>query len=139
MSTSEPIELVPDEISILEWYDGAIRGIAESQGKYYLFTLAAWDPNSGRKDYVLINIDPETSAEMKQLCNWKLGVQPDEEKWSRFDQLYDRYLTHYQGPIYRLTEEPVVNKSFAMTAITRDHLNQLRNYDIEKAIGYRGS
>jgi hypothetical protein len=134
MSPSEPIDFVPDEISILDWYDGVIRGIARSQGEDYLFIMAAWDLVSGRKAYVMVNLDPAIAIEMKQLCQWKLGDDPDEEKWNRFDQIYDQYLTNYEGSAYLLSEAPIVSKTLTITATTADHLDELRDYDIEKTM-----
>ena len=134
MSASEPNYFVPEEISILEWYDGVIRGIARSQGNDYLFVRAAWDLVTERMAYVMVNLDPATGTEMKQLCKWTLGDDPDQEKWNRFNQLFDQYLMNYEGTAYLLSEEPDTSKSFAMTAITVDHLDELSDYDIEKAI-----
>ena len=62
MSSSEPMEFLPAQISILEWYDGVVRGIAESPGKSYLFTLAAWGPGSATKAYLLIDVDLATAG-----------------------------------------------------------------------------
>jgi hypothetical protein len=137
MTTLEPVEFVPDEISILEWYDGVIRGIAESQAKSYLFTLAAWDMASGRKAYVLINLDPATAADMKLLCKWTLGDPPDEEKWHRFSQTYDQYLRNYKGPAYLSNEQPAATRRITITSITTDHLHELLDYDLEKTMDLR--
>jgi len=41
MSNSKQAQLIPDEVTIIDWYDGIIRGIARSQDHYYLFILAA--------------------------------------------------------------------------------------------------
>ena len=134
MSTSDSIEFVPNEISVLDWYDGVIRGIAESEGKDYLFIMAAWDWASRRKAFVMINLDPATSSEMKRLCAWKVGEEADEERWDRFEQLYNQYLADYDGPAYLLSQEPVVANILPMTAIPTDHLDELREYDIENTM-----
>ena len=134
MSSSEPRELVPDEISILEWYDGVIRGIAESPDKSYLFTLAAWDPDDSRKAYILIDVDLATAAEMKLLCKWKLGDQAHEEEWNRFNQIYNKYLSNYKGPAYLSNEEPKATRRITLKGITTDHLHELLDYDLEKQI-----
>lgn len=136
MSTAESIELVPNEISIIDYYDGAMRGVVESDGKYYLFIMVAFDPAKRRRAYVVINLDPVTAREIKQLC-WKPGDLPtedDEEKWHRLEEIYDEYLTNYKGPVYFSTEEPSKEQSVAITAIAFDHLDQLRKFDIEKTI-----
>ena len=135
MSTSESIKLVPNEISIIDWYDGVMRGVAESEGKYYLFIMVAFDPDKRRRAYVVINLDPVTAREIKQLC-WKPGDQADEdeEKWRRLEEIYDEYLTHYKGPVYFSTEKPSKEQSIVITAIAFDRLDELSEFDIEKTI-----
>lgn len=132
LSALERIYFVPDEISILEWYDGVIRGIARSQDKAYLFILAAWDLSNAKKAYVLIDVDIATAAEMKLLCNWKLGDRADEGKWQRFNEIFDEYLRNYNGPVYISNEVPKATRPIAITRITTDHLHELLDYDLEK-------
>jgi len=84
---------------------------------------------------VIVNLDRATAEEMIKL--WKLAREDksdDEEKWSRFNQLYDQYLTYYQDVAYLLGEEPLVAKSSTMTRIAPDHIADLRGFDIEKTI-----
>lgn len=135
MSTSESIKLVPNEISIIDYYDGMMRGVVESEGKYYLIIMVAFDPDKRRRAYVVINLDPVTATEIKQLC-WKPGDPPDEdgEKDRRLEQIYDKYLSAYKGPVYFSTERPSKEQSVVITAIAFDRLDELREFDIEKTI-----
>jgi len=133
MANSGQVHLVPDAISILDWYDGAIRGIAKSQDDYYLFIMVAWDPNSWRRSFVVINLDDATADEMIKLCN--AAAEPDgEENWDRLDQVYDQYLANYAGSAYLLNEQPLATKSCTLTPIPLDYIAELRGFDIEKTI-----
>jgi len=131
MSTSESLELVPDEISTIDWYDGVVRGVVEAGGRFYLFIMAAWNPNSRRRAYVVVNLDPATAAEMKQM----LGDEADNDRWSRVDELYNQYLRNYKGPAYLSSEGPISSKNpVTITAITTANLDRFIDYDIENAI-----
>src|SRR6185436_12006313 len=109
------MDLIPDKIWYIDWYDGVIRGIAKAQDHYYLFTMVAWDPSSRRRAYVILNLDHATADEMIALCKLKVEPEPDdEERYSQLDQIYDRYVMNYQNAAYLSNEEPHVTKSFAM-------------------------
>ena len=112
-----------------------MRGVMESEGKHYLFIMVAFDPAKRRRAYVVINFDPVSAAEIKQLC-WKAGDPPDEDeqKWRRLEQIYDEYVSNYKGPVYFSTEGPSKTKSVVITAIAFDHVDELREFDIEKTI-----
>ena len=133
MSHSRQVHLVPDEISIIDWYDGAIRGIVKSKDHYFLFLLVAWDPDSQRRAYVVVNLDYATADEMIKLCN--AAAEPEgEEKWSQLDQLYDQYLANYKDSAYLLNEEPLATKSFTLTPIPLDNIAELQGFGIEKTL-----
>jgi hypothetical protein len=69
--------LIPDEITVIDWYDGVIRGIATSQDHCWLFVLAAWNPNSRRRAYVIVNLDRATADQMIKL--WKLAREDESD------------------------------------------------------------
>lgn len=135
MSNSGIVNLIPDNIWSIDWYDGVVRGIARSQDHYYLFTMVAWDPDSRRRTYVILNLDHATSDEMIQLCKSNPEADSDdEERWSRLDQIYDRYVMNYQNGAYFSHEEPEAAKSFAMTPIPREQVGELQGFDIENTM-----
>ena len=138
MSNSGGTDLVADKIWQIDYYDGVIRGIAKAQDHYYLFTLVAWDPDSRRRAYVILNLDHTTADEMIRLCELKPEAESDdEERWRRVDQIYDHYIMHYQNAAYLSNEEPKVTETVAMTSIPIDHITELRGFDIENTMDSR--
>lgn len=135
MSSSGHVSLVPDKIWDIDYYDGVIRGITKAQDHYYLFTMVAWDPNSRRRAYSILNLDHPTADEMIRLRELKPEAESDdEERWRRIDQIYDRYVMGYQNAAYFSNEEPEATKIFTMTPIPLDHIAELRGFDIENTI-----
>src|ERR1044071_6329250 len=135
MSNSGRMDLVPDKIWHLDWYDGVIRGIAKEQDHYYLFTLVAWNPDSRRRTYVILNLDHSTADEMIPLCKLRAEAEPgDEERYSQLNQIYDRYVMSYQNASYFSQEKAEATNSFTMTPIPRDHIPELQGFDIENTM-----
>ena len=84
---------------------------------------------------MVINLDRAIADEMINLWKLRREDEPaDEEKWNRFEELYDQYLSYYQDDAYLLGEEPFVAKNSTMTRIPPDHIADLRGFDIEKTI-----
>ena len=83
MTSTERRSILLGEISVLDWYDGHVRTIARQEDKYYLITLVACDLGSGKKAYLLTDLDKAVAEDFRQYT----GPEPSEEgEWEAFEQ-----------------------------------------------------
>ena len=131
--SSKPKYLVLNQIIILDWYDGIVRGIGEAQEGHYLLTLAAGDIAARRRTYVVIDLDQATREQMKLLADWQNKETSKPEEWVHFNRIFDEYLKSYSGVVYLLKEEPVEGRDLLLKPIALDHLKHLQHFDLDKA------
>lgn len=55
------------KIDILEWYDGWVAALLESETELFAGILVAFDPNRGERRYVLAGISHQNASDIRRL------------------------------------------------------------------------
>ena len=122
-----------DQISILEWHDGAVRGIGTQNRTVYLFILVAWDLVNARKAYVLLKLESVIADEMMRLTDVR-NTQATPETWNEFNKRFDEYIHNYRGECFITLEQPIARRTLGVARIYLKSLKKLRSYRVEKTV-----
>jgi hypothetical protein len=123
-----------NEIIIIEWYDGIVRGIGKTKDKLYLIALKEWD-GSKHKSYLFLDLDEVTASRFQTILDKPNNKATIEANWKQLNSIWDDYVKGYQGNIYLSATEPSKQVELNLE-ITNDAgcLISISNYDIEKTI-----
>lgn len=125
--------LLFDGISVLEWYDGVVRGIGTHQGKYYLIVLVAWAADDRRRAFVVLSLDRNIGDEMTRLTR-ENDKEDQVRKWDEFNRLFDTYVSTYNRDAYLLLKEPGEQTELSVVPISADCLGRLVPYNVENTL-----
>lgn len=126
MNQLESKVIVPEEISVVAWYDGLVIGVGSYQQNAFLIVLVAWDMEHSRKAYLLLDIEPAVETSIKR------SIQNN--NWNEFQETHNFLVTHYKGDIFLVLEEPEVGKSVSARRVAAHDLTTLRNHDVENTL-----
>ena len=126
MEHLQSTDIVLDEISIIDWYDGLVIATGRQQQKAYLIVLVAWDLERSRKAFLLLDLDGSIEAKIKGCL--KIN------DWEEFKKIFDKVVTSYKGDVFLTFEEPTVGTRASLTRTTTNDLTTLRNHDVESAL-----
>ncbi len=117
-----------DKIEILEWYDGIVRAVSETETEAYLIVLVAWEISSSIKVYALLKLNKITKNEIIKELN---ATRTKEENWEVFNSLFERYIQNYDDKAHLILGEIKVNKPCELKLIELSSIKKLINYDFE--------
>ncbi len=117
-----------DKIEILEWYDGIVRAVGETETEAYLIVLVAWEISSSIKVYALLKLNKITKNEIIKELN---ATRTKEENWEVFNSLFERYIQNYDDKAHLILGEIKVNKPCELKLIELSSIKKLTNYDFE--------
>lgn len=120
-----------DEIEILEWYDGIVRGIGVGDGKSYLIVLASWDTAMNTRLYLVLDLDENTRQTFRAKFE---NNASKEENWQAFAAVFDDFIKNYSGKVRSIQDEIIVGKKFQMESIHTELLDRIVPYDIRNVI-----
>jgi hypothetical protein len=128
------IKISFDEIDIIDWYDGIIRGIGKTKEKLYLIALKEWD-DFKHKSYLFLDLDVDTASRFQTILDKPNSEATIETNWKQLNSIWDDYVRAYQGNIYLSAIEPSEQVELNLE-ITNDAecLIGITDYDIEKTI-----
>jgi hypothetical protein len=124
MNQLESKVIVPEEISVVDWYDGLVIGVGQQNA--FLIVLVAWDMEHSRKAYLLLDIEPAVETSIKRSIQNKA--------WNEFQETHNFLVTHYTGDIFLVLEEPEVGKSVSARRVAARDLTALRDHDVENTL-----
>jgi hypothetical protein len=87
--------LILSALTILDWYDGVVRaiGVDHKKQQQYLIILAAWDINTARRAYVLVELPTDIANEMTRLLEANSNDMAVKQKaWNSFNKHSIQYL-----------------------------------------------
>ncbi len=120
-----------NEFKILEWYDGIIRAVGESQNADYLIVLVAWDMPQSMKIFTLFELDKDTKNKIVENLKGNFNI---EEKWRRFTEIFDNFVKSYSGRMYMLKGELEKDNDYDLALLESKINRQLVNYDFENVL-----
>ena len=129
--------LILSALTILDWYDGVVRaiGVDHKKQQQYLIILAAWDINTARRAYVLVELPTDIANEMTGLLEANSNDMAVKQKaWNSFNNIYDKYLCNYKGNLHLTLDKPNAGQQIASIIVDSTNLQRLTDYDIEKTL-----
>lgn len=133
MPSSQIKQFLIDKMTILDWYDGVVRAIVSMQGQSYLLVLVAWDAGSLQKAFILAELSLPFAAKIERLVLEASDESVKRERWAKFNNLLEKYISDYQGEVYLTGEEPIRGKNISASTISTEHLRRVRGQSIESA------
>jgi hypothetical protein len=128
------IEISFDEINIIDWYDGIVRGIGKTKDNFYLIALNEWDCSRHRA-YLFLDLDENTAYGFQTILDKPNKKETKEADWKELNSIWDDYVRAHQGNIYLSAVMPREKVPLNLE-ITNDTecLIRITEYDIEKTI-----
>jgi hypothetical protein len=126
MEHVESTDIVLDEISIIEWYDGIVIATGRQQQNTYLIVLVAWDMEQSRKVFLLLGVERSVETEINRSI--------ETNNWEEFKRIFNDVVTHYKGHVFLTFEEPTVGTTLSLTRSTTNDLASLREHEVENAL-----
>jgi len=127
----EEANLILDNITILEWYDGVVRAIGNIKDERFLIILVAWDMVTSQKLYILVKLNPELADEF---VNELADDESKEERWEKFNFEFNDYMKKYNDIVYIVFGEPKETYSFIGKKIVSTYVKSLVNYEFENTL-----
>ena len=128
------IKISLNEINIIEWYDGLLRGIGKTKDKHYLIALKEW-VDYKHKSYLFLDLDEDTASRFQTILDKSNTEATIEANWKELNSIWDDYVMAHQGNIYLSAVMPREKVPLNLE-ITNDTecLIRITDYDIEKTI-----
>ena len=107
------------QITGLEWYDGWLASLIETEDARFASCAVAWDCNQGRRRFALFPVTNETAKRLEDLCGDN-GYSADfNEAWGEVISGGNAYLMDY---------EPLMGASIETVKADHQQVVRLRSY-----------
>lgn len=119
-----------DEIEIIEWYDGVVRGIAKSGAKYYLIVMLSWKNNLRERQFGFVELKTKDVLQFKGCFEESDDL---EKNWKCFETYYESFVKTYKGKLYLSNQYPEIKEEYRFElADYSKHKKLFQNYDLVK-------
>lgn len=131
----QKVKLRFENIEIIEYYDGLVRGIAETLSNSYLAVMTEWKIDSSERRFGFLEIDSSEAAQIRLCFDPKSGRKTKKGRWNDFEAVYNEIVRSYSKKLYQLSVKPRIHEEYVLDVIDYDpsHL-KLENYDMENVI-----
>jgi hypothetical protein len=122
-----------EQIDIIDYYDGLVRGIGRTQAGAYLLVLSKWKFAQRYKEFVALELDPKTVYEFES--QFELSEPTTSANWSRFENAFNLLVGSFRGRILKFCAEPMVGEPIAFQLVDDvKFATKLLDYELESVI-----